>query len=161
MAPGPPWPCTPTARSACPFICRIRSMLCNNLCRFAPCFCFVFVLFLLARRYGVPKGLYFSFPVTCTPGSYSIVKGLTVDKFSQEVSCSLHRKSQRRTPCFTLRGVATGAPHTSVLQNIDKTTKELLEERDAVRHLTFSRICMDFSLLHLHVLCTAVSASRC
>ena len=36
-------------------------------------------------RYGVPKGLYFSFPVTCTPGSYSIVKGLTVDKFSQEV----------------------------------------------------------------------------
>jgi len=54
-------------------------------------------------QYGVPKGLYFSFPVTCTPGSYSIVKGLTVDKFSQE--------------------------------NIDKTTKELIEERDAVKHL--------------------------
>jgi hypothetical protein len=92
-APGPLWPCTLTALSACPFICCIRFMLCNNFYRFAPYFCFV----LLARRYGVPKGLYFSFPVTCTPGSYSIVKGLTVDKFSQEVSCSLRRKPQRRT----------------------------------------------------------------
>jgi hypothetical protein len=36
-------------------------------------------------QYGVPKGLYFSFPVTCTPGSYSIVKGLAINKFSQEV----------------------------------------------------------------------------
>jgi len=29
--------------------------------------------------YGVPEGLIFSFPVTCTPGKYSVVPGLTMD----------------------------------------------------------------------------------
>lgn len=33
--------------------------------------------------YGVPEGLIYSFPVTCKHGDYHIVKGLSVDAFSQ------------------------------------------------------------------------------
>jgi malate/lactate dehydrogenase len=32
-------------------------------------------------QYGVPKGLCFSYPVTCENGWYHIVKGLTFDEF--------------------------------------------------------------------------------
>jgi malate dehydrogenase len=35
--------------------------------------------------YGVAEGLIYSFPVTCTGGSYEIVMGLEVSKFSQEL----------------------------------------------------------------------------
>ena len=35
--------------------------------------------------YGVEKGLIYSFPVTCSVGSYEIVKGLDVNTFSQEL----------------------------------------------------------------------------
>ena len=34
--------------------------------------------------YGVPEGLIYSFPVTCSGGEYSIVKDLPVDEFSRE-----------------------------------------------------------------------------
>lgn len=34
--------------------------------------------------YGVPEGLIYSFPVTCSDGEYSIVQGLEVDDFSRE-----------------------------------------------------------------------------
>jgi hypothetical protein len=34
--------------------------------------------------YGIPKGLVFSYPVTCSGGKYQIVKGLKLDKFSKE-----------------------------------------------------------------------------
>ena len=34
--------------------------------------------------YGVPEGLIYSFPVTCSGGEYSIVQGLDVDDFSRE-----------------------------------------------------------------------------
>lgn len=34
--------------------------------------------------YGIPKGLVFSFPVTCANGRYQIVQGLKLDKFSLE-----------------------------------------------------------------------------
>ncbi|RKZ71408.1 MAG: malate dehydrogenase [Gammaproteobacteria bacterium] len=33
--------------------------------------------------YGVPEGLTYSFPVTCSNGEYSIVQGLEIDEFSQ------------------------------------------------------------------------------
>jgi malate dehydrogenase len=31
------------------------------------------------KTYGIPKGLIFSFPVTCTPGKYKLVEGLKLD----------------------------------------------------------------------------------
>ena len=33
--------------------------------------------------YGIPKGLIFSFPVTCKGGDYQIVQGLEFDEFGQ------------------------------------------------------------------------------
>ena len=33
--------------------------------------------------YGIPKGLIFSFPVTCKGGDYQIVQGLKFDEFGQ------------------------------------------------------------------------------
>ena len=33
--------------------------------------------------YGIPEGLVYSFPVTCSNGDYSIVQGLEIDEFSQ------------------------------------------------------------------------------
>ena len=35
--------------------------------------------------YGVEKGLIYSFPVTCSGGSYEIVQGLAVNAFSQQL----------------------------------------------------------------------------
>ena len=35
--------------------------------------------------YGVEKGLIYSFPVTCSGGSYEIVQGLDVNALSQEL----------------------------------------------------------------------------
>lgn len=54
-------------------------------------------------EYGVPKGLIFSYPVTCTGGKYKIVEGLKIDEYYQK--------------------------------KIDITTKELVEEREAVAEL--------------------------
>lgn len=34
--------------------------------------------------YGIPEGLIYSFPVTCSGGEYSIVQGLEIDEFSRE-----------------------------------------------------------------------------
>lgn len=34
--------------------------------------------------YGIPEGLIYSFPVTCSNGEYSIVQGLEIDDFSRE-----------------------------------------------------------------------------
>ena len=33
--------------------------------------------------YGIPKGIIFSFPVTCKGGDYQIVQGLGFDEFGQ------------------------------------------------------------------------------
>lgn len=54
-------------------------------------------------EYGVPKGLVYSFPVTCTGGDYKIVEGLKIDEYYQG--------------------------------KMDITTKELVEEREAVSNL--------------------------
>lgn len=35
--------------------------------------------------YGIPEGLMFSFPCTCKGGDYSIVKGLEIDDFGQQM----------------------------------------------------------------------------
>ena len=61
-----------------------------------------FLLRYIALR-GTCQGLYYSFPVICTPGDYKIVEGLSIDSFSAEM--------------------------------MEKTKKELLEERDFVKHL--------------------------
>jgi len=34
--------------------------------------------------YGVPKGIIYSFPVTCCNGNYQIIKGLPIDEFSRK-----------------------------------------------------------------------------
>jgi malate dehydrogenase len=34
--------------------------------------------------YGVPEGILYGFPVTCSGGEYSVVKGLEIDAFSRE-----------------------------------------------------------------------------
>ena len=34
--------------------------------------------------YGIPEGLIYSFPCTCSGGEYSIVQGLEIDDFSRE-----------------------------------------------------------------------------
>lgn len=34
--------------------------------------------------YGVPKGVYFSYPVTCENGSYKLVQNLSIDQFSAD-----------------------------------------------------------------------------
>jgi malate dehydrogenase len=35
--------------------------------------------------YGIDEGLIYSFPVTCSDGQYSIVQGLEINDFSQEL----------------------------------------------------------------------------
>lgn len=34
--------------------------------------------------YGIPEGIIYGFPCTCTPGKYEVVKGLEIDDFSRE-----------------------------------------------------------------------------
>jgi malate dehydrogenase len=53
--------------------------------------------------YGIPEGVIYGFPVTCSGGKYQIVQGLDIDAFSRE--------------------------------RMDFTLKELLEEREGVKHL--------------------------
>ena len=53
--------------------------------------------------YGIPEGVIYGFPATCTPGEYQVVQGLEIDAFSRE--------------------------------RMDRTLKELLEERDGVKDL--------------------------
>jgi len=36
------------------------------------------------NSYGVPDGLWYSFPVHCKNGKYEIVQGLDIDDFSRE-----------------------------------------------------------------------------
>jgi malate dehydrogenase len=42
--------------------------------------------------YGVEKGLYFSYPVTCSGGEYKIIQGLTFDKYGQEKFDKTHQE---------------------------------------------------------------------
>jgi malate dehydrogenase len=42
--------------------------------------------------YGIPEGVIYSYPVTCSGGRYSIVQGLPVDAFSRERMDATHRE---------------------------------------------------------------------
>ncbi len=42
--------------------------------------------------YGIPAGLIYSYPVTCTGGRYSIVQGLHIDEFSREKMQATYRE---------------------------------------------------------------------
>jgi malate dehydrogenase len=54
--------------------------------------------------YGVPKGLIFSFPVTCAgDGSYKIVQGLTLDAFSKaKLALTIAELVQEKKSAFSL-----------------------------------------------------------
>ena len=42
--------------------------------------------------YDIPKGLVFSYPVTCKNWKWTIVQGLNLDKFSLEKLCATTRE---------------------------------------------------------------------
>jgi malate dehydrogenase len=42
--------------------------------------------------YGIPEGVIYSYPVTCTGGEYSIVQGLAINDFSREKMQATHRE---------------------------------------------------------------------
>jgi malate dehydrogenase len=42
--------------------------------------------------YGIPEGVIYSYPVTCTDGAYSIVQGLSVNEFSRANMAATHRE---------------------------------------------------------------------
>ena len=42
--------------------------------------------------YGIPEGVIYSYPVTCTRGEYSIVQGLDINDFSREKMSATHRE---------------------------------------------------------------------
>jgi malate dehydrogenase len=42
--------------------------------------------------YGIPAGLIYSYPVTCTGGRYSIVQGLHISEFSREKMQATYRE---------------------------------------------------------------------
>jgi malate dehydrogenase len=42
--------------------------------------------------YGIPEGVIYSYPVTCSGGRYSIVKGLDIGEFSREKMQATHRE---------------------------------------------------------------------
>lgn len=42
--------------------------------------------------YGIPEGVIYSYPVTCSGGRYSIVQGLPVDEFSRDRMDATHRE---------------------------------------------------------------------
>ena len=42
--------------------------------------------------YGIPAGLIYSYPVTCTQGRYSIVQGLSINEFSREKMQATYRE---------------------------------------------------------------------
>jgi malate dehydrogenase len=52
--------------------------------------------------YGTTKGLWYSFPVVCSNGSYSIVKNLPIDKFSAEKMAATDKELQGEKAALTL-----------------------------------------------------------
>jgi malate dehydrogenase len=42
--------------------------------------------------YGIPEGVVYSYPVTCSGGRYSIVQGLDINEFSRERMLATHRE---------------------------------------------------------------------
>jgi len=52
--------------------------------------------------YGTTKGLWYSFPVVCSNGSYSIVKNLPIDQFSAEKMAATDKELQGEKAALTL-----------------------------------------------------------
>lgn len=51
--------------------------------------------------YGVPKGIFYSFPVTCEKGEWSIVQGLEVDDFAQsKMELSANELDEERSMAY-------------------------------------------------------------
>jgi len=44
------------------------------------------------KSYGITEGLYFSYPVVCEKGGYSIVQNLSIDKYSAEKIEATHKE---------------------------------------------------------------------
>jgi malate dehydrogenase len=42
--------------------------------------------------YGIPEGVIYSYPVSCSDGGYRIVQGLDVDEFSRGKLLATHRE---------------------------------------------------------------------
>jgi malate/lactate dehydrogenase len=56
--------------------------------------------------YGIPKGLVFSFPVTCQNGNYKIVQGLKIDEFSrQKLEITTRELIEERNIAFEELGI--------------------------------------------------------
>ncbi|KAJ5077226.1 malate dehydrogenase [Anaeramoeba ignava] len=52
--------------------------------------------------YGITKGIFYSFPVTCEDGKYSIVKGLEIDEFSRtKMDLTLKELTEEKEEAFT------------------------------------------------------------
>ena len=55
--------------------------------------------------YGIPKGIIFSFPVTCKGGDYQIVQGLGFDEFGQsKMNVTLKELEEEKTALSTILG---------------------------------------------------------
>ena len=42
--------------------------------------------------YGIPEGVVYSYPVTCSNGRYSVVQGLAIDEFSRSKMDATHKE---------------------------------------------------------------------
>ena len=55
--------------------------------------------------YGIPEGVMFGFPVTCTNGEYTIVQGLEIDEFSRgRINVTLNELEEERAGVAHLLG---------------------------------------------------------
>jgi malate dehydrogenase len=56
--------------------------------------------------YNVPKGLIYSFPVTCKGGEWSIVQGLKINEFSQKkLDLTTQELQEEKTDAFSFLGI--------------------------------------------------------
>jgi malate dehydrogenase len=52
--------------------------------------------------YGVPAGLIYSFPVTCSGGEWTIVQGLPIDEFSRKkMDATAQELSEEKTLAYS------------------------------------------------------------
>jgi len=64
---------------------------------------FVSMAVLSDGSYGIPKGLVFSFPVTCSNGDYAIVQGLDINELQREkLNITTHELEEERTTVLQL-----------------------------------------------------------
>jgi malate dehydrogenase len=55
--------------------------------------------------YEIPEGIIYGFPVTCSDGNYTIIKGLEIDSFSREkMNATLNELEEEREAINHLLG---------------------------------------------------------